>query len=59
LSTLARGVRERKFNWFDVTLVQKALWNVETQLDFSPDGADAGRLTDGLTKESTIKVWTC
>jgi len=47
-----------RFQWADVTLVRKALWNAETQLDFRPDGADAGRLTDGLTQAKTIKVWT-
>lgn len=47
-----------RFRWSDVTLVRKALWNAETQLDFSPDGADAGRLADGLTQEKTIKVRT-
>lgn len=46
------------FNFENVNLVNKALWNEETQLNFFSEGADGGRMASAEDASNIIKIET-
>lgn len=49
---LSRNVKNFRFD--DVQLVNRAVWNAVTELDFTRDGADGGRLSVGSDKANQV-----
>ncbi|MDQ3047791.1 MAG: FkbM family methyltransferase [Bacteroidota bacterium] len=54
-SILKKNVQS--FGYDDITLLNNALWDSEKDLDFSSEGADAGRISSGNEKNN-IKIKT-
>ncbi|HOW36318.1 MAG TPA: FkbM family methyltransferase [Candidatus Omnitrophota bacterium] len=46
------------FEFKDVALIQKGVWNTETTLPFFSEGADAGRITAVNDSQNIIKIQT-
>jgi len=44
----------RNFGHSDVQLINRAVWNCETELDFTSDGADGGRVSVGADKSNRV-----
>lgn len=42
------------FNFNDVEIINKALWNAKTTLSFYSEGADAGRLDENVSQDKNI-----
>ncbi len=46
------------FGFEEVELINKALWNEETELEFYSEGADGGRIKEAGDKEKIVKIKT-